>query len=48
MTVEFQELIGGMISPTPDYDRALNRYFNRDAFTAIVDQTDPTQRKLSI
>jgi hypothetical protein len=42
MTVEFQELVGGTGSPTPDYDRALGWSLNRDAFTAIVDQTGPT------
>jgi hypothetical protein len=48
MTVEFQELVDGTSSPMPDYDRALDWNHNRDAFTAIVDQTSPTQKRVSI
>lgn len=47
MTVDFQELVDGTISPTPDYERALDWYLNRDAFIAIVDQTGPPQRRTS-
>jgi len=47
MTVEFQELVGGTIAPTPDYERAFRWYLdrNRDVFTAIVDHdsSEPTR-----